>query len=87
DVCNSQLGGPQEVADWLVSLGVEEKAVSKFVEQEIDGNALLEVTDEELKNDLEVEKFGQRKRILTLREKLKSCRSPPVPQGVPRQLP
>ncbi|KAJ3034729.1 hypothetical protein HK097_004412 [Rhizophlyctis rosea] len=61
-----------DVASWVKSLAgtdahqipVFEKAANGFVEQDIDGSVLPEITEENLLKDCKITTFGPRKRIL-----------------------
>ncbi|CAE8584457.1 unnamed protein product [Polarella glacialis] len=75
-----------QVGEWLRSLGIDKETAAKFVEQDVDGPALLELSDEEMKTELGVSKLGQRKKIL---QNLASCAGPAVStskqQGAPQK--
>ena len=57
------------VGEWLASMGLAEHAAA-FVDHEIDGKALMELTDTQLRDDLRVLKVGQRNAILATRRGL-----------------
>ena len=63
-------GTVQQTSEWLRTSGFEEH-IEAFVENDIDGSALLELTQEELKDDLKIGSFGKRKAIVREIEKLK----------------
>jgi hypothetical protein len=50
------------VADWLASVGLDQLCES-FTENEISGPELLELTMDEIKDDLSVSKLGTRKAL------------------------
>jgi ankyrin repeat protein len=66
-----------EVAAWASTLGLDAASASEFAaaltENEIDGAALLALTAEEIKDDLEVKKLGPRKKVLAGIEELRAA--------------
>ncbi|KAJ3065278.1 hypothetical protein HDU98_011341 [Podochytrium sp. JEL0797] len=58
------------VADWVQQFDVSPASVAAFIEQEIDGVALLTLGGDDLKNDLKVTALGTRRRISVALEKL-----------------
>ena len=75
---------PEAVARWLATIEMTQYAAN-FLENDIDGGALLTLTATELKDDLEVAKLGHRKRILNNIEELRFSESAAVlaPQHPP----
>lgn len=57
------------VGEWLKSLGLAEHAAA-FADHAIDGKALMELTDIQLRDDLRMLKVGQRNTILAARREL-----------------
>jgi hypothetical protein len=53
----------EEVCSWLESLGISEGTVTLFADNEVRGEDLLELTKEDLKDELGIKKIGERKRI------------------------
>ncbi|EIN11034.1 hypothetical protein PUNSTDRAFT_142897 [Punctularia strigosozonata HHB-11173 SS5] len=53
----------EEVVEWLKSKGFDQSVCDKFVEQEITGDVLLELTVEVLKMEIGIAQFGKRVRI------------------------
>ena len=64
------------VGEWLASMGLAEH-VAAFADHEIDGTALMELTDTQLRDDLRVLKVGHRNTILATRRGvlIENCRS------------
>ena len=60
----------EETSQWLRNNGFEEQ-IQAFADNDIDGSALLELTQEELKDDLKIGSLGKRKAIIREIEKLK----------------
>ena len=80
---------PEAVAQWLATIEMSQYTAN-FLENDIDGGALLTLTATELKDDLEVAKLGHRKRILNNIEELRFAESaaivdPPAASNPPRQ--
>eukprot|EP00929_Paragymnodinium_shiwhaense_P048475 TRINITY_DN244_c1_g1_i4.p1 TRINITY_DN244_c1_g1~~TRINITY_DN244_c1_g1_i4.p1 ORF type:complete len:741 (-),score=60.20 TRINITY_DN244_c1_g1_i4:17-2185(-) len=61
-----------EVAKWLQSVGFADLA-PRFLEEAISGDVLLALTSDELRKELDVPKFGIRKRLLGQIEKLRNA--------------
>ncbi|KAJ3208262.1 hypothetical protein HDU83_001493 [Entophlyctis luteolus] len=59
------------VAEWAKQLGASPKSVAAFIEQDIDGVALLTLTGDDLKNELKVDALGTRRRIAVAIERLR----------------
>merc|ERR1711977_256113 len=59
----------EEVADWIAEIGFQQIR-NIFVENYISGSELVELTNEELKEDLGVQALGARKAILREIKKL-----------------
>ncbi|KAI9352868.1 hypothetical protein BDR26DRAFT_849985 [Obelidium mucronatum] len=55
---------PEEVADWVRSLGCSPEAASAFIDQEIDGSVLKTLSADDLKNELGISALGMRRKIL-----------------------
>jgi len=62
-----------DVADWLQEFGLKEH-ISVFTANAVDGEMLLTLTDDDLKNELKVEKLLHRRKITSFVQK--SVRSP-----------
>ncbi|KAJ3131046.1 hypothetical protein HK100_006920 [Physocladia obscura] len=58
------------VAEWVKQFGTSPASIAAFIEQEIDGTALLTLTGDDLKNELKVTTLGTRRRIAVGIEKL-----------------
>ncbi|KAJ5646442.1 Sterile alpha motiftype 2 [Penicillium lividum] len=54
---------PQEVVQWMQSLGFEDDIVNKFYQNDITGSILLELQSEDLK-ELDILSFGKRHRVM-----------------------
>lgn len=61
----------QKVADWLGICGLAEYSET-FITEQIDGQSLLELTNDHLKNDLHIPKLGHRLTILRAINELKN---------------
>ena len=64
--------GVAEVKDWLQRKGHGHLS-DAFEEQGVDGETLLELNNDDLKNDLGVARLPDRKKVLKLIEELKEC--------------
>ncbi|KAJ6161245.1 Sterile alpha motif type 2 [Penicillium chermesinum] len=62
---------PQDVVQWMQSLGFESDIVHKFLQNDISGEILLELQSEDLK-ELDILSFGKRRRIMSSIQSLRS---------------
>ncbi|ORY48111.1 hypothetical protein BCR33DRAFT_58709 [Rhizoclosmatium globosum] len=59
----------EKVADWAKTLGATADSIQKFIDNAIDGQVLLTLTDEDLKGELAVTALGvRRKMVVAIRE-------------------
>ncbi|KAJ3020357.1 UNVERIFIED_CONTAM: WD repeat, SAM and U-box domain-containing protein 1 [Siphonaria sp. JEL0065] len=65
----------EDVAGWVGLKGGSEAVVKSFEEQEIDGAALITLSNEDLINELGIKSLGMRRKILAGIEKMKACSS------------
>ncbi len=72
-----------EVSQWLETLPDLKQYATSFAENEIDGEALLELTDQDLKGDLGIAPLGHRKQLLRLIKKLGGKSEEAVPLALP----
>ncbi|CAE8681325.1 unnamed protein product, partial [Polarella glacialis] len=70
-----------KVAEWLKELAVKPEIIAAFVENDMDGAAVSQITDDDLRDELGVNVIGQRKRIMREKAKLMSC------EGIPTSAP
>ncbi|KAI9352862.1 hypothetical protein BDR26DRAFT_1002971 [Obelidium mucronatum] len=61
------------VADWVKQFGVSSASVISFIEQEIDGTALLTLSGEDLRDELGVSALGTRRRLAVAIESLRTA--------------
>ncbi|KAJ3027436.1 UNVERIFIED_CONTAM: hypothetical protein HDU68_003847 [Siphonaria sp. JEL0065] len=62
-------------ADWVKQFDVSPASIAAFIEQEIDGTALLTLTGDDLQKELCIKALGTRRRILVAIESLRTARN------------
>ena len=80
---NTEKWTSSEVIQWLETLPDLKQYATSFAENEIDGEALLELTDQELKSDLGIAPLGHRKQFFRLIKKLGGKSEEAVPLALP----
>ena len=80
---NTEKWTSSEVIQWLETLPDLKQYATSFAENEIDGEALLELTNQDLKGDLGIAPLGHRKQLLRLIKKLGGKSEEAVPLALP----
>lgn len=80
---NTEKWTSSEVSQWLETFPTLKQYTTSFAENEIDGEALLELTDQELKDDLGITPLGHRKQLIRLIKKLGGKSEEVVPLALP----
>ena len=60
------------VRQWLVAIGVELDIAEQFQQEQVDGQVLLEITEEDLKKEFPSLRFGNRKKVIIERNRIKA---------------